>query len=422
VADARRNETRELAVRDVASVLPQRAHALARLNLLADGREPIVTVIGKYNHGKSRLLNELIGRDEFSVADKRETVDLRDHVQRGVRWLDAPGLDADVGSEDDRQALRAAWLESDIRLFVHAAKEGELDAKELNLLGELRDDEKRTQRQIVFVLSQIDQLADEHELQKVSDAVAAQTSGLALNAVSSVRHRSGVAGGKKLLLEKSGIPALRATLDGALTRVPQARAHESALLFSEILGDLQQLQVSQEELISALRATQEKQRKAFDAALRAILDKAAANLRLVIDAPVPDYARDIDSAADHYRQTAAKLERARIQTAYSRACIMIDAVLVAQGVIGLPEAQQTGVRAMDSVMVAVLGVSVKFRDDLRRIFCSDAGREKLQREFSVYFEASKDRRALQAQIAQAETSLAASTKALASLRALEPKA
>jgi len=97
-------------------------------------------------------------------------------------------------------------------------------------------------------------------------------------------------------------------------------------------------------------------------------------------------------------------------------------VLVAQGVIGLPEAQQTGVRAMDSVMVAVMGVSVKFRDDLRRIFCSDAGREKLQREFSVYFEASKDRRALQAQIAQAETSLAASTKALASLCALEPKA
>jgi hypothetical protein len=63
----------------------------------------------KYNHGKSRLLNELIGGNTFAVADKRETVKLSASVHQGVRWLDAPGLDADVGTEDDRQALHAAW-------------------------------------------------------------------------------------------------------------------------------------------------------------------------------------------------------------------------------------------------------------------------------------------------------------------------
>ncbi len=114
--------TRDEIERAILSVLPDRAHDLARLQELAKGDEPLVTVIGKYNHGKSRLLNELVGRDIFAVADKRETMKLSEHAHGGVRWLDAPGLDADVGNEDDRHAMQAAWLKSDIRLFVHAAK------------------------------------------------------------------------------------------------------------------------------------------------------------------------------------------------------------------------------------------------------------------------------------------------------------
>ncbi|MGF6938294.1 putative GTPase [Paraburkholderia sp. UCT70] len=140
------SKLREQAAHDVASVLPDRAHELARLLILIDDSEPVVTVVGKYNHGKSSLLNELLGRDAFAVSDRRETVRLSDSVHQGVRWLDAPGLDADVGSEDDREALRAAWLKSDIRLFVHAAKEGELDAKELTLLTELDAGRVRTGR------------------------------------------------------------------------------------------------------------------------------------------------------------------------------------------------------------------------------------------------------------------------------------
>jgi hypothetical protein len=40
----------------------------------------------------------------FSVADRRETVALAECLHEGVCWLDAPGLDADVHTEDDDHA------------------------------------------------------------------------------------------------------------------------------------------------------------------------------------------------------------------------------------------------------------------------------------------------------------------------------
>jgi hypothetical protein len=413
------NEIRERAVRDVESVLPNRVDDLARLQILADRGEPIVTVVGKYNHGKSRLLNELIGQDTFAVADKRETVKLSDSVHSGVRWLDAPGLDADVGTGDDQQALQAAWLKSDIRLFVHAAKEGELDAKELALLAELSRDGVRTQRQTVFVLSQIDQLADDIELQKVSAAVGAQALDITLHAVSSTRHRKGLEGNKKLLTEKSGIPALRIALDTAIARVPTARAHETALLFKEIRAELQRFRAEQESSLAALRETQRRQRQDFDHGLQAVINKVSVDLEAMLNALGADNAAVPDSAKDAYAITAGKLERAHIQIAYSRACIEIDGFLAGHGVIGLPVEQQTVARSLNSVMVAVMGVSVKFRKDLRRMFGETSGRARMQGEFFHYYELSADRKALAALIASAEAAMADWDRALTALNLLE---
>ena len=146
------HHSRDRAESAVLAALPGRAHDLARLRVLAAAGLPVVTVIGKYNHGKSRLLNELIGHAAFGVADRRETIALAEHAHDGVCWLDAPGLDADVHTADDDHALQAIWLRSDIRLFVHAAKEGELDAAERErLAGDQRrvgdGDERRRRRQ-----------------------------------------------------------------------------------------------------------------------------------------------------------------------------------------------------------------------------------------------------------------------------------
>lgn len=407
------------ALHEVVSVLPDRADDMARLAILLVDGEPIVTVIGKYNHGKSRLLNELIGRDTFAVADRRETVKLSDSVHQGVRWLDAPGLDADVGTEDDRHASHAAWLHADIRLFVHAAKEGELDAKELALLAELCADGERSKRQTLFVLSQVDQLADDAELQKVSHAIGAQWPDIDLNAVSSTRYRKGLDEGKKLMLEKSGMLSLRATIDAALARVPEARAHEAALLFDETREEMAQLLIAREKLLGDLRETQRQQRVDFDHGLKSVIDKVSGDIDAMLNALGTDHASVPDTAKDAYAITAGKLERAHIQIAYSRACIAIDSFLAGHGVIGLPSEQETVARALNSVMVAVMGVSVKFRKDLRRMFCTDAGRERMQRDFAHYFELSADRKALAAWISHSESMIDALNKASNALRALE---
>ncbi|WP_416402143.1 GTPase [Alicycliphilus denitrificans] len=414
------DEVRSRSEGTILSVLPERAHDLARLRVLAGwGDWPIVTVVGKYNHGKSRLLNELIGTNAFAVADRRETVALSAHVHEQVRWLDAPGLDADVASGDDEHAHRAVWLESDIRLFVHAAKEGELDARERALLQALRDDGERTRRQTLFVLSQVDQLADEAAQRKVEAAIEAQAPGLAWLAVSSTRHRQGVDGAKLLLLEKSGIPALKAALAQALARVPTARAHEAALLLGEMRGQLQRLCAERQDALAGLRRQQAQQRTRFDQDLAAVLGQVGGDIQAVLDVPGPDHSLTPDSFADQFKMTPGKLERNRLQVAYSKACIKIGAILTRHGAMDLPPAQQTQVKSLDSVMVAVLGVSVKYRKDLQRLFCEAAGRAALAQDFTRYFELSADRQALAARIGQARSDAQAAERAMAAMAVLE---
>ena len=399
------HHSRDRAESAVLAALPGRAHDLARLRVLAAAGLPVVTVIGKYNHGKSRLLNELIGHTAFGVADRRETIALAEHAHDGVCWLDAPGLDADVHTADDDHALQAIWLRSDIRLFVHAAKEGELDAAERNLLEALRQDGQRTLRQTLCVASQVDQLADEAQLREVVSAISAQAQGHAVHLVSSTRYRQGVEGGKALLLERSGMPALQQALQHALAGVPQARAHEAALLLGETRADLAQLLSARQAMLEGLRTQQTQQRARFESDLLAALDKVRVDIQALLEVPGPDHSRTPDSFATQFKVTAGKLERNRLQIGYSKACIYLNGVLIRHGAADLPQAQQTGVRSLDQVMVAVMGVYVKYRKDLHRLFCEEAGRTRLQQEFAHYFELSADRVALASCIADAEADL-----------------
>jgi GTP-binding protein EngB required for normal cell division len=407
----------------ILAVLPGRKDDLARLEILAQADEvPVVTVIGKYNHGKSSLLNVLCGASAFDVADKRQTIALSEHVAAGVRWLDAPGLDADVASGDDREALTAAWQRSDIRLLVHAAKEGELDQSEWQLLRQLDADDQRTRRQTLLVLSQVDQLDEEATLTRVTDALGAQVPHVPVHLTSSVRYAKGEEGGKPLLVARSGIPVLKDALAAAYLQVPEARRHEVALRFTDMRQELETLQREREQVLLGLRDTQVRQAEAFSAGLSDVLDKASGEIQELLDLPGPDHALRPDTHEERFQVTAGKLERARQQLALTKVNRRIGGYLVGHGVDELPPSPGCVASSMNTVMVAVLGISVKYLEDMRRIYCAPSGRAHLQERFTHYYEVSKDRLALADRITGAAAALDETGRALAALRWLETHA
>lgn len=391
--------TFDAASNTILAVVPEDAKALARLRvILQAGQFPTVTVIGKYNHGKSRLLNELIGQDIFSVADKRETVALSEHLQHQIRWLDAPGLDADVATIDDQLAQDAMWNKADIRLMVHSVREGEFDPYELHLFQQFEQDAKQTQRQSLLLLTQIDQIPDQTILAQIIGSIQNQAPTATILPVSATRHRQGIENSKPILVQRSGIPELQHTLHRMLEQVPAIRQFEKKQIIVDLKMRLSQHLETIQSNIQQLTTSLQQQRQNFERDLNQILDKVRQDLQPVLQVSGQDNSLEPDSFANMYKVTAGKRDRNRIQVAYSRACIEINSHLVRYGVVGLPDTQKSNVRSLDTVMVAVMGVSVKLRKDLNLIFVEESGRERLRGEFAHYFELSYDRMQLQQQL------------------------
>lgn len=404
----------------ILAILPEYDMPLARLRaILQAGQIPTVTVIGKYNHGKSRLLNELIGNDIFSVADKRETVNLSEHLQHNIRWLDAPGLDADVAAIDDQYAQDAMWNKADIRLMIHSVREGEFDPFELQLFQQFEQDAEQTQRQSILVLTQIDQIPDQTVLAHIIDSIQKQAPTATVLPVSATRHRQGVENSKQLLVQRSGIPELQQKLSNMVDQVPTVRHFEKSQIFADLKKQLSQQLETTEANIQQLDNTLQQQRQAFEHDLNQILDKVRQDLHPILHISGQDDSLEPDSFANMYKLTAGKRDRNRIQVAYSRACIEINSHLVHYGVVGLPDTQKSNVRSLDTVMVAVLGVSVKLRKDLKLIFEEESGRERLRREFAHYFEVSADRMHLKQQLQDLQQQLQRITQAQQASKTLE---
>ena len=401
-------------------LLPQHTHTLARFNaMLKAGEIATITVVGKYNHGKSRLLNELIGDDVFKVADKRETTQLADHLYNHTRWLDAPGLDADVHHTDDEFAQIAIWQQADIRLFVHSLREGEFDNDELMLLSQLIADEKRTQRQNLVVFTQVDQVANIEVLDQIRQRLQQQLTLDKAYFVSANRHRMGLEKNKPLLVEKSGIAQLQKALTQHLANVPQRRLFEKSYICHHIRRDLTQLYDDTQQKITQLTKFLAEQRHNFDQELVQILDKIQQDLTPIMQVEGKDASLEVDSFAMKYQLTQGKKDRNRIQLAYSRACIDLNSHLIRYGVVGLPDKQKTASPSLNSVIVAVLGISIKLRRELNIIFFQSAGRQRLQREFAHYFEQSQRRIADKQQLKDYHATLSCIENALAAVKDME---
>lgn len=406
--------------RTILTIIPEYTEQLARFRAITlAGDIPTVTVVGKYNHGKSRLLNELMGEDKFAVADKRETTTLNNYIRNQVRWLDAPGLDADVNYNDDQCAQLAVWQQSDIRLFVHSLREGELDAQEAVLLAALQADEHKTRRQTIVVFTQIDQLENEKILRQITERLQQQATLDNALYVSAQRHRQGIEKNKTLLVEKSGISQLKQRLTEALRKVTDVRAFEKTSICQELKSHLKLLQHNTQQQINELSQYLTDQRYDFEQDLFKVLNKVQDDLRPIMQVVGKDASLEVDSFATKYQLTAGKKERNRIQVAYSRACININSHLIRYGVVGLPESQKTNVRSIDTVLVAVLGVSVKLRRELNLIFFQEAGRQRLKRELCNYFEVSQERMANKQHLEQLNANLAHIKAALMAVSDLE---
>lgn len=194
----------------------------------ADPR-PTVAAIGDYNTGKSALLNALMERDLFTVADRRETRQLQSGLAYGLCWLDTPGLNADPSGADD-MASQQAMAQADHLLILHALGNGELAPDLLPLLEE---------HDATLVLTRIDECSEEAREAALA-AIFQQWDG-PLVLCSSTRWQLGKRVGETSVLANSGIPALRqqlmadaagwlarrqrrfARLKGALEQILQAR-------------------------------------------------------------------------------------------------------------------------------------------------------------------------------------------------------
>lgn len=240
----------------LAERFPQHSDAVARLARLAKGTLPTVVVIGHYNHGKSSLLNALIEEDCFAVSDKRETVEVQIEERAGIRWVDTPGLDADLVGDDDRKAQDAASHESDLRVLVHAADLGELDRSEAALLARLSEEQEKFGRSFVLALTRIDKVSAA-DRRTIIEAIQAQAPEARILAVSS---RLGVRGrqeNKPRLAALGNLDALHREIERAAQAVEAERKTEFDRIARNIQDSVSKEQMTLEDHLEHTRLARE---------------------------------------------------------------------------------------------------------------------------------------------------------------------
>lgn len=222
-------------------LLPSSQANLSRLSsLLVNDGQPKIAVFGKYNHGKSTLLNALIGEDVFKVADKRETTSVSEYSHNQVTWIDTPGLDADVKGEDDKRAMAAALESADILCLVHNVKAGELDRSEMQLYKQLIRQDNNYRSKLILVLSQIDQVTTE-DLEVVVDKIHDQLPDLQISKVSALRYVRGKCEDKKGFIKASGVDEFLAYLGTLKTEVSELRIKEARRLIRKARVELAEI-------------------------------------------------------------------------------------------------------------------------------------------------------------------------------------
>lgn len=128
--------TAKINLHDALSCLEKGMQAVTE-GLFEEKDSVFIVNAGRMNHGKSSLLNSILGRNEFKVNDIRETVTNRVvEFKPDVFLIDTPGLSADAN--DDAEAFQI-YSKANCILFVHSPRIGELHSEEIVYLKKMRE-------------------------------------------------------------------------------------------------------------------------------------------------------------------------------------------------------------------------------------------------------------------------------------------
>lgn len=257
-------------------------------NELQQAAEKVYIVnAGRMNHGKSSLLNSLLGRGEvFKTRDVRETVVNKQEVYRdNVFVIDTPGLDA--SSSDDEEAYEV-YKKANFILFVHNPKTGELHRQEIEHLRKINNivGENYFWRHMALVLTFSEEYEDDQmaEIQaKIEKTIAREFRQkinifLVSNSTFEDFRNESDPDNKSLYLEWSGIPELRKFLTSHIPQWQRENFQLQEARFQTAQQDALRIIIAQREAVKK-RIDQKKAK--FDAVkkyLKKRIQKAAAEI------------------------------------------------------------------------------------------------------------------------------------------------
>ena len=197
---------------DLDTILNQYKKNLSKI--IDDKRYVKIAVAGRMNHGKSSLLNSLIGDNIFKVQDIRETTaNSRYELFEDVLLVDTPGLDANI---NDDAIANVAYESSNIILFVHNYNVGDFHKGELEALKRIADfhNSEAFSDRFILVLTGKDAVTDQNDRELIKLKLLKdikQFCGLQnfpTFEVSNTTFMKGKSENKEKLIVYSGIPTL----------------------------------------------------------------------------------------------------------------------------------------------------------------------------------------------------------------------
>lgn len=197
---------------DLDTILNQYKKNLSQI--IDDKRYVKIAVAGRMNHGKSSLLNSLIGDNIFKVQDIRETTaNSRYELFEDVLLVDTPGLDANI---NDDAIANVAYESSNIILFVHNYNVGDFHKGELEALKRIADfhNSEAFSDRFILVLTGKDAVTDQNDreliklklLKDIKEYCGLQN--FPIFEVSNTTFMKGKSENKEKLIIYSGIPTL----------------------------------------------------------------------------------------------------------------------------------------------------------------------------------------------------------------------